>query len=178
MKPIRRVVTGHDAAGRSAVLFDGQVRAGPDLESDLCLWVTDETPARVTGQTDAAARKVRLEPPAQGSVFRFVEFPPESALAELSAEQIEGFMAGLFKTLEAMHTRVDTTKGPGMHRTRTVDYVVLLSGEITLVLDEGEVTLKPFDVVVQRGTNHGWVNRGVQPALLAIAMIDGEAVSK
>jgi mannose-6-phosphate isomerase-like protein (cupin superfamily) len=174
MKPIRRVVTGHNAAGRSVVLFDGQVSPGPDLDSDVYLWVTEKTPASNRGNADTAARKVRLEPPPGGSVFRFVEFPPESAMAGLSQEQIEGFMTGLFEKLGATHCRVDTTRGPGMHETRTVDYVVLLSGEVTLLVDDGEVQLKPFDVVVQRGTNHGWVNRGSQPALLAIAMVDAE----
>jgi mannose-6-phosphate isomerase-like protein (cupin superfamily) len=173
---MRRVVTGHDTKGRSVVLFDGAVAPGPDVDSDVYLWVTDETPASNRGASDAAARKLKLEPPAHGSVFRFVEFPPEAALAGLSAEQVEGFMAGLFDTLDASHCRVDTSRGPGMHRTKTVDYVVLLSGEITLLLDEGEVTLKPRDVVVQRGTNHGWVNRGSEPALMAIAMVDAESV--
>jgi quercetin dioxygenase-like cupin family protein len=82
----------------------------------------------------------------------------------------------VFQQLNATDARTDTKRSPGMHRTRTVDYVVLLSGEITLLLDEGEVTLKPFDVVVQRGTSHAWSNRGNQPALLAIAMVDAEPV--
>jgi len=61
-----------------------------------------------------------------------------------------------------------------MHTTRTVDYVILLSGRVTLLLDKGEVELKPFDVVVQRGTNHGWVNRGTEPALFAAVLIDAK----
>jgi mannose-6-phosphate isomerase-like protein (cupin superfamily) len=176
MKPIRRVVTGHNAAGRSVVLFNGESRPGPDLDSDVYLWVTDQTPASNAGNADPAARRVTLEPPPGGSVFRFVEFPPASVLAGLSQAQIDGFMASLFDTLGASHTRVDTTRDPGMHKTSTVDYVVLLSGEITMLLDDGEVDLKPFDVVVQRGTNHAWVNRGNQPALLAIAMVDAEKI--
>jgi quercetin dioxygenase-like cupin family protein len=61
-----------------------------------------------------------------------------------------------------------------MHTTRTIDYVILLSGRVTLLLDKGEVDLKPFDVVVQRGTNHGWVNRGTEPALFAAVLIDAK----
>jgi uncharacterized cupin superfamily protein len=59
-----------------------------------------------------------------------------------------------------------------MHQTKTVDYVILLSGEVTLLLDRGEVKLKPFDVVVQRGTNHAWINKGREPALIAAVLID------
>ena len=94
----------------------------------------------------------------------------------MSADEVERIMAGLFARLGAMHTRVDTSRGPGMHRTRTLDYIVLLKGQITLLLDEGDVDLEPFDVVVQRGTNHGWVNKGTTPALLAVVMIDAEPV--
>jgi len=61
-----------------------------------------------------------------------------------------------------------------MHTTRTVDYIVVLSGRVTLLLDKGEVELKPFDVVVQRGTNHGWVNRGDEPAVMAAILIDAK----
>ena len=72
--------------------------------------------------------------------------------------------------------RTDTTRHPGMHKTRTIDYVVLLSGEVTMLLDKGEVDLKPFDVVVQRGTSHAWVNKGKEPALLAAVLIDAKPV--
>jgi hypothetical protein len=71
-------------------------------------------------------------------------------------------------------TRI-TSRHPGMHKTRTIDYVVLLSGEVTLLLDKGEVDLKPFDVVVQRGTSHAWVTKVKEPALIAAALIDAKA---
>ena len=70
--------------------------------------------------------------------------------------------------------RHDTNRHAGMHQTRTVDYIILLEGEVTLVLDEAEVELRPFDVVVQRGTNHAWINKGQTPALLAGILIDAE----
>ena len=59
-----------------------------------------------------------------------------------------------------------------MHKTSTTDYIILLAGRITLVLDRGEVDLQPFDVVVQRGYNHAWVNRGDENALLMAALVD------
>ena len=74
----------------------------------------------------------------------------------------------------AAHERVDTSRHPSMHKTKTIDYIILLKGDITLLLDEDEVRLKPFNVVVQRGTNHAWVNNGSEPALLIAVLIDSE----
>ena len=74
----------------------------------------------------------------------------------------------------ASHERVDTTRHPSMHKTKTIDYIILLKGNVTLLLDNDEVSLKPFDVVVQRGTNHAWVNNGEKPALLIAVLIDSE----
>jgi quercetin dioxygenase-like cupin family protein len=76
--------------------------------------------------------------------------------------------------MEATHCRPDTKRHPGMHKIRTIDYVIILSGEVTLLLDKGEVDLKPFDVVVQRGTNHAWVNKGKEPVLIAAVLIDAK----
>ena len=77
-----------------------------------------------------------------------------------------------FAQMGAEHCRPDTSRHPGMHKTRTIDYVILLAGELTLLLERGEVQLKPFDVVVQRGTNHAWVNKGKTPAILGAVLID------
>ena len=74
----------------------------------------------------------------------------------------------------AAHERVDTTRHPAMHKTKTIDYIILLDGDVTLLLDEDEVRLKPFNVVVQRGTNHAWVNNGDEPALLIAVLIDSD----
>ena len=74
----------------------------------------------------------------------------------------------------ASHERVDTTRHPAMHKTKTIDYIILLNGDVTLLLDENEVRLKPFNVVVQRGTNHAWVNNGSEPALLIAVLIDSD----
>jgi mannose-6-phosphate isomerase-like protein (cupin superfamily) len=92
----------------------------------------------------------------------------------LSAAEAEKIAAERFAAMGASHCRVDTSLHPSMHTTRTVDYIILLSGQVTLLLDKGEVDLKPFDVVIQRGTNHGWVNRGTEPALLVAVLIDAK----
>jgi mannose-6-phosphate isomerase-like protein (cupin superfamily) len=172
---IRRVVTGHTAKGRSAVLFDGPLSTGP-VPHDRYVWTTSSAPAVNAGSTDAANAPYRLEPAAQGSVFRVVEFPPESVMAGLPADQKETFFKNLFASMGAAHCRVDTSRSPGMHKTSTVDYVVILRGEVTLLLDEGEVTLKAGDLVVQRGTNHDWVVRGKEPALIGVVMLGAQPV--
>ena len=87
---------------------------------------------------------------------------------------LQEIAADAFEKVGAAHHRVDTTKHPAMHKTDTVDYIILLKGDVTLMLDEEEVDLKPFDVVVQRGTNHAWVNNGNEPALLIAVLIDSD----
>jgi mannose-6-phosphate isomerase-like protein (cupin superfamily) len=176
LRPVRRIVTGHDAQGRSIVLSDAPsphllenpVRPGRGLTD---LWRTEAVPASNTGSADAAATAITLNPPAGGAVFRFFQINPLSAEADLSPEERERRYAEAFRRMGAAHDRVDTRRHPGMHRTQTVDYIVLLSGEVTLILDEGEVDLKPMDVVVQRGTNHAWENRGSEPAVLAGVLV-------
>ena len=79
-----------------------------------------------------------------------------------------------FNQIGAAHHRIDTSKHPAMHKTETIDYIILLKGDVTLILDEDEVDLKPFDVVVQRGTNHAWHNNGNEPALLIAVLIDSK----
>ena len=82
--------------------------------------------------------------------------------------------ADAFEKIGAAHHRIDTSKHPAMHKTDTVDYIILLRGDVTLILDEEEIDLKPFDVVVQRGTNHAWVNNGNDPALLIAVLVDSK----
>ena len=99
-------------------------------------------------------------------------------MASITPEQREKNAAAAFEALGASDARVDTSRFVGMHKTRTVDYIILLSGELDLLLDNGEVHLKPFDVVVQRGTNHGWINRGTEKAIIASVLIDAEQVGR
>jgi mannose-6-phosphate isomerase-like protein (cupin superfamily) len=165
-RELRRVVTGHNAQGKSVVVIDGPATPFG------AYWLTDVTPADNRGAEDAGLRVHTLEPPAGGSIFRYAWIPAEDP--SVPAAERERQTAKMFEQMEAAHCRPDTSRHPGMHKTRTIDYVVLLSGEVTLLLDEGEVQLKPFDVVVQRGTNHAWVNKGKEPALLAAVLIDAK----
>jgi quercetin dioxygenase-like cupin family protein len=99
--------------------------------------------------------------------------PEEKGLSAAEADKraIEGF-----KAIGGEHCRVDATRHPGMHKTRTVDYIVLLEGDVTLILEKEEVRLKKYDVVVQRGTNHAWRNNLDTPAILAGVLIDAAPV--
>jgi mannose-6-phosphate isomerase-like protein (cupin superfamily) len=164
----RRIVTGHDAEGKSVFVIDG-----PPTPFGAYCWMTDATPVNNTGSGDAGLQVRKLEPPPSGSIFRFAAIPPEDP--KVSREERERQTAKLFAQMDAAHCRSDTSRHPGMHKTRTIDYVVLLSGEVTLLLDKGEVDLKPFDVVVQCGTSHAWVNNGKEPALIAAVRIDAKA---
>ncbi|MFX0082854.1 MAG: cupin domain-containing protein [Candidatus Hodarchaeota archaeon] len=168
VRKLRRIITGHNDEGKSVVAYDGPPYGG------LRLWVTDSSPADNKHKNDAAKRKFRLEPPANGSKFGFFQVFPEDP--SKSAEEVEKEIAARFAAIDASHCRPDTSRHPRMHKTKTVDYIIFLEGEVTMLLDEGEVELKPFDVVIQRGTNHAWINKGSKPALLAAVLIDAEPI--
>lgn len=174
---VRRIITGHNEEGKSIVWYDGPpVEYGEYGNYEYEMWVTDQSPADNTQESDTAQRKTRLEPPTNGSILRFFEVLPEDP--SLSVDEVERRWAADFARLEGEHCRPDTSRDPRMHRTKTLDYIILLRGEVTLLLDEGEVHLMPFDVVVQRGTNHAWINYGSQKALLAAIMIDAEPIGQ
>ena len=143
MKDLRRVVTGIDASGKSYVAIDGP-GAGIIEESGAGLaeiWVTDTTPADNAAKGDAAKWKMRLEPPAAGSVFRFFMLAPEDKT--LSARELEERTAAMFAAIGGAHCRVDTTRHPSMHTTRTVDYVILLSAASPCCSTRGRSTSSP-----------------------------------
>ncbi|MCE2392789.1 MAG: cupin domain-containing protein [Proteobacteria bacterium] len=163
----RRIVTGHDESGNSIVLFDDR----HDYQGRVQVWTTEGSPADNSGHEDeAATRPPRLEAPPQGSMFWLVRFPP---LKDLDPERAEEDAARLAAEGAATHSGGQTP----MHTTRTIDYMVVLEGEITLILDEGEVTLKKYDTVVQRGTSHHWENRGSEPACLAFVLLDAKELN-
>ncbi len=174
LRPIRRVVTGHDANGKAVVLFDGPapniVTSAHRPGGRTNIWRTDSAPANYGGDVDEAAADVAftLEPPSHGVNFRISEYPPEPP--EATAE-IDGKRA--FAEVGAAHRIIDGARHPLMHKTETVDYAIVLEGEIVLLLDDDDVPLKAGDVVIQRGTNHCWVNRSDKPCRMAYILIDG-----
>jgi mannose-6-phosphate isomerase-like protein (cupin superfamily) len=170
---IRRVVTTLDDGGKAVVLFDGQnphgvARPGKRNVSSL-LWVTDGAPADLTGSRDRAAVTIGTSPPPCGSVFRIVDYPPVTP-------EMEKVDAGArMKELEhEPEIRGLPPRHPFMHRTRTVDYALVLSGEIDMLLDDSEIHLKAGDVLVQQGTNHAWINRGKEVCRIAFVLVDAK----
>ena len=168
--PVRRIVTHDDENGLSFAMIDGF--ADNVIGGLTELWLTDDKPHTHTEKVDNGAISKRLDPPKGGTVFRAFEIPPASQTAHLSLEEKAAAWADLFKTMGSPGAQPDTRRDPGMHKTPSTDYIILLSGEITLILDKTEHTLKPFDVVVQRGTNHAWVNRGTETAFLMAVLVD------
>jgi naringenin degradation protein FdeH len=171
-KGIRRVVTTHDSKGKSVVGFDGiaPVSGGePELGVEsITLWVTDDTPADLTGSKDAGKTKVGIPPPKNGSIFRIVDFHPTPKTEDLDPN----FLAKIAG--QKLEPGAKPPRHPGMHKTRTIDYLAVLSGEIDMLLDDSEIHLKTGDVLVQRGTVHAWVNRGTEVCRIAVVNIDAK----
>ncbi len=146
--PIRRVVTGHDARNVAKVLIDQPATNVKNPDSGVrstLMWITDRNPADISvGETieDLGARIVGTPPPANGTRFCVIDFPPGNH--------------------------------PHMHRTETVDYVIVIEGEIEMDMDDSTVTLKAGDIMIQRGTNHAWANRSQKTARLAFVLMDGK----
>jgi quercetin dioxygenase-like cupin family protein len=176
-KSIRRVVTGHNAEGLSVFVQDGAApqvyRRSPGSAVVTELWETRRAPADNRGNAEVTDHPFRLAPPKTGSVFRIVEYPPDrERLAALAQERAEGDDgSGHISALDR-----GAPRHPGFHKTHSVDYAIVLSGEIYALMDEGEVLLAAGDVLIQRGTNHAWSNRTDAPAHVAFVLIDAEPV--
>ncbi len=174
----RRIVTCHDEQGRSIVVSDAPPNNVVPNPSDpergfINFWKTDTSPANNAGYFDPmAGPPCPLPPPKGGTMFRFFQIAPEKNEAALSRHERDARMASMFEAVGAGDARIVMGLHPSMHRTDSVDYIVLLKGEVTALLDVGEVAMKQFDVLIQRGTNHGWANYGEEPALLVAVLID------
>jgi len=177
LRGIRRIITGHNARGQSVILSDAPSPHTLSLIDDpplglTDLWVTSGAPADNSGAADAAARAtITLEPPRGGTIFRVVEFPPDQA----TVSKLD--RAKLFEVLHASGAMDRTgARHPGMHKTATVDYAIVLSGEIYAMMDEGETLMKAGDCLIQRGTNHAWSNRSAEPCLVAFVLVSANPV--
>ncbi|MGX7006104.1 cupin domain-containing protein [Caballeronia sp. KNU42] len=175
---VRRIITGHDNDGKSIIVEDKPSPhtmhlPGVPTFGVTDIWKTKSSPASNAGCADACDGPIVLEPPTSGTVFRVVEFPPDrdyvgkwDAHAGFSGMGDSG--AGALATRDAPHE--------AMHKTRSVDYAFVLSGEIVAVLDTCEVVMQPGDVLVQRGTNHAWSNRTDTPATVGFVLIDATPI--
>ena len=171
---MRRIVTGHNSDGKSVIKIDGPPTRsiGEDVGGLFEIWNTDGGLIDTTDSIDRADTDIVLSPPENGSKFRYFQINPTPEGVPM--EMMQEIAADAFEKIGAAHHRIDTSKHPAMHKTDTIDYIILLEGDVTLILDEEEVRLKPHDVVVQRGTNHAWVNNGDEPALLIAVLIDSD----
>ena len=167
----RRVVTGHNEQGQSVILFDdhaSNVTHIPSWEGLYVteLWVTSESPIDNAGTKDRSLRPMKHDPDAHGTIFRLVEIPSESKTTFRPE--------GIFQELGSQNRPNEADRGrhPTMHKTNSIDYLVVLSGEMVMEMEDGSTLLKQGDCIVQRGTNHAWVNRSDKPCLLAAVLID------
>ena len=175
LPPIRRIVTGDDAEGRSSIVEDSPadaIRTVPERPGYrvVNIWRTTSAPAEI-GATDSVHAHNGILPPGNGgSILRIIDFPPEVADPEERRRRIQATFGDMFS--DAAH---DGRPGahPGMHRTESVDYALILEGEIWAVMDENETLMRTGDVLIQRGTNHAWANRSDKTARIAFVLLDG-----
>ena len=171
LESVRRIVTGHDAAGRSTFLMNGPApkifEVGSGGTRVMELWETRTSPATNAGSEEATERPFRLPPPPNGSVFRIVEYPPDSKRVGVLAAN-----AAHDDAAEGYVRDFANARHPGFHKTATTDYAIVIAGEIYALMDEGEQLMRAGDVLVQRGTNHSWSNRTDSNAYVAFILID------
>jgi mannose-6-phosphate isomerase-like protein (cupin superfamily) len=169
---IRRVVTALDPSDKAVALFDSRLPldGGSSGTPSAILWTTDSTPAGLSFKDDSAAKPPAALPPDTGTALLVVEFPPLDPAVE--ARMDPNLMMKVIG--DRAPARGLPVKHPLMHRTRTVDYAVVLSGEIDMMLDEAVVHVKSGDVVVQQATNHAWINRGTQPCRILFVLVDSK----
>ncbi len=176
--PIHRVVTGHDSNAKAIVVSEGPLPTVVELQAIPGtvfheVWSTTGSPAPVDNGADPTVGALMLPPPKRGTRIRFVDIPPDTAefLAHGAARMTDAF--GQIGDVHASTVKADSPH-PLMHRTESVDYGVVIDGEMTLVLDDSEVLLKAGSVVVQRGTNHAWANRSSKPCRMLFVLVDGQ----
>jgi mannose-6-phosphate isomerase-like protein (cupin superfamily) len=177
---VRRIVTGHDDQGRAVFLEDGPPprvariggQSGPLFHE---IWNTQESPARIDRASGEPAESgIQLAPPRNGTRIRVLDIPPEDERSEaMSAEEAKAHFAEVGAGAASSHRDDGSSRHHLMHRTETIDYGIVLEGEITLVLDVGETVMRAGDIVIQRGTNHGWANRSGKNCRIAFILIDG-----
>ena len=175
---VRRVVIGHDQNGRSVVVSDGPpplAITNPQRPGYVStdIWRTDATPAPIVAQPAEPTLGPRRQLPAKhGTVIRVNCVMPEGEdIRRMSPEQSRQLFAALGN--EQASTYGKSGRHPLMHRTQTIDYAIVLTGEIYCVLDDTEVLLKAGDMLIQCGTNHAWSNRSNGPCDIAFVLIDG-----
>ena len=178
-KTFRRIVTGHNAEGKAIILSDAlpgrtYMIGGPNGAKFHEVWNTRQSPALIDSISEEPEETgLVLAPPKGGTRIRIIDFPSEgNDIRNLTKEEAN-------KHFKSMGGEEASKAGQGaphplMHRTATIDYGIVLEGEMTLIVDHGEVTIKAGDIIIQRGTNHAWANRSGQSCRMAFILIDGQ----
>ena len=177
--PFRRIVTGHDLQGNAIIQEDGPPPRAQRIGGEIGpmfyeIWNTRETPARIDRSSgEPAEDSIVLAPPKNGTRIRVLDIPPEDArITELTPEQAQAHFAEVGAGSASSHSGTGS-RHAFMHRTETVDYGIMLEGELTLIVDTAETVIRAGDIVIQRGTNHGWANRSGRNCRIAFVLIDG-----
>ena len=178
--PFRRIVTGHDQQGQAIIQEDGPPprvrRIGGEIGPIFYeVWNTRETPALINRASGEPPEEgVSLAPPKNGTRIRVLDIPPEDErIATITPEEAQAHFAEVGAGGASSHS-ADGSRHAFMHRTQTVDYGIVLEGELTLIVDTGETIVRAGDIVIQRGTNHGWANRSGKNCRIAFILIDGQ----
>jgi mannose-6-phosphate isomerase-like protein (cupin superfamily) len=177
---VRRVVTGNDTLGRSYVVSDGP---SPNTHRSASVpgfgaaqvWATPPGPVDNSGEFDPASAdaEIPMHPPLGGTIFRVADFPPDSAYTDVGKEALFGEIGGHGARAGAAQSQ---SRHFWFHKTDSIDYGIVLEGEVWLLLDDDELLLKAGDVVVQRGTSHSWANRSDKPCRMAFVLIGAPPV--
>jgi quercetin dioxygenase-like cupin family protein len=176
MSTIRRIVTGHNAQGQAIIQSEAPPtrieKIGPKGPVFYEIWSTRETPATIDRAGEEFPEPgLVLPPPPGGTRIRVLDIPPETEdFKAISEEESRAHFEAIGMA------DASTAKGaphPFMHRTRSIDYGIVIEGELVLIMDEGETVCRPGDIVVQRGTNHAWSNRSDRNCRIAFVLIDG-----
>jgi hypothetical protein len=173
LSPVRRIVTGINAAGRSCIIDDGtspavQTMPGRGGFRNNNLWRTLASPASVNAN-DSVLEHSGVLPPSHGTVLRVIDIPPESKDPAERRQHTAAVFAAMFPDA---HHDVGHARHPGMHTTDTVDYAILLRGELVAIFEDGETVMRAGDILIQRGTHHAWANRSSEIARIAFVLID------
>jgi mannose-6-phosphate isomerase-like protein (cupin superfamily) len=176
---VRRVVTGHDSDGKAIIQEDGAVprvqRVGGEIGPLFHeVWNTRATPAPIDADSGEPHEEgIVLAPPKNGTRIRVLDISPEGdRLENLSEEDRRAHFAEI-GAADAVAGGAAAQRHAFMHRTETIDYGIVIEGELVLIMDEGETTVRAGDIVIQRGTNHGWANRSDRNCRICFVLIDG-----
>ena len=178
--PFRRIVTGHDARGNAIILEDAPPPRVAKIGEEFGpwfyeVWNTQATPAPIDPASGEPPEEgIVLAPPKNGTRIRVLDIPPEDdRFDSISPEEARRHFE-MVGAADASKHQAEGSRHAFMHRTETIDYGIVLEGEITLILDIGETIARAGDIVIQRGTNHGWANRSGQNCRIAFILIDGQ----